>query len=636
HFAEMGRDISREEFTVAGIGDMSGDVFGNGMLLSPHIRLVAAFDHRHVFLDPAPDAARSLEERRRLAALPGSSWADYDRSLLSPGGGVHERGARRIALTAEVKALLQAAELQDRSEATPDELVRAILRMPVDLLWNGGIGTYVKASTESHADAQDRGNDSVRVDGAALRARVVGEGGNLGFTQRGRIEYALAGGRINTDSIDNSAGVNTSDIEVNLKILLGTRRSRQRDALLRRITPDVVRQVLRTNRLQGAALSLAERDVAQRPATWQALIRHLVRNEGLDPRLERLPTEDELAERRRKGRALTRPELAVLMSWQKLALQRQLLASRLPEDPHFAVELERYFPAAAVRAAGRRLAGHRLRREIIATVTANTLVNHMGPTFPLLMAQATGADAADIARAYTLVREALQLRDLWDALESPAHALPMAARYEAAAEGIELTRHLCSSLLRLAPHSELADLSAALRRLRGPLAQLAAGAGQWCRGEELAQLRRREAHFAALGLPADLTARVAALEVLKPAPELLRLARGSRRTITEVAGLHAELGAQLGLDWLRHRTLQLDDSDPWQAAAVDALQDVQWHLQARATARALQRRDGWRPRTQDMDAWQQQREALQAMATPTLAALAVGTDSVRRLLSRPA
>src|ERR1700722_5021302 len=383
HFREIGVDIQKTDFTVAGLGDMSGDVFGNGMLLSRHIRLQVAFDHRHIFIDPSPDPAVSFAERARLFDLPRSSWDDYDRKKISRGGGVFPRTAKSIALSPEERAMLGI----EASAATPAEIVKATLKMPVDLLWNGGIGTYVKSRLESNAEVGDRANDTVRINGMELKAKVVGEGGNLGFSQRGRVEYALAGGRLNTDFIDNSAGVNTSDVEVNIKILLnplvqaGKLTRGDRNKLLVRMTNEVAALVLRNNYLQGQAISVLELHAGPRLAEYQHLIRSLERSGDLNRTLEFLPSDDELAERRKNGTSLTRPELAILLAYSKIWLNNHLLASNVPEDPYLSSELERYFPAPVRERFPKAIAQHRLRREIIATATTNSLVNRMGPTF---------------------------------------------------------------------------------------------------------------------------------------------------------------------------------------------------------------------------------------------------------------
>ena len=374
HFREMGVDVQREDITVIGVGDMSGDVFGNGMLLSEHLRLVAAFDHRHVFLDPSPDAAASFKERQRLFELPRSSWADYDATLISPGGGVYARDAKSVPISTEVRESLGIAG--DVTALTPHELMHAILMAPVDLLWNGGIGTYVKASTETNAAVGDKANDAIRVDGDELRCKAVGEGGNLGFTQLGRVEYALAGGRINTDAIDNSAGVDTSDHEVNIKILLdrivdnGDLTHKQRNSLLAEMTDEVAAHVLNDNYGQNVAIACGLWQAPSLADVHARYMRFLERRGYLNRPLEFLPTDRQLAERRTQGRGLTAPELAVLLSYTKIVMKRELLASDLPEDPYLQTELDAYFPhqlreqfAAQIAAHPLRRRSHHLRRE---------------------------------------------------------------------------------------------------------------------------------------------------------------------------------------------------------------------------------------------------------------------------------
>ncbi len=639
HFRELGLDIQSQDFTVAGIGDMAGDVFGNGMLLSPHIRLQAAFNHQHLFLDPSPDANASLAERQRLFALPRSSWADYNRKLISRGGGIFERSAKSIPLSVEVQKLLS-PHLDGRSSATPAEVIRAVLRMPVDLLWNGGIGTYVKASAESHLDVGDRSNDALRVDGRELRARVVGEGGNLGLTQRGRIEYALAGGRLNTDSIDNSAGVNTSDVEVNYKILLGTQPTPQRNRLLHKVTQDVAAQVLRNNFLQSQTLSLMERDAAVRIDDYQSLIRSLVRIEGLDPDLERLPKDDELTERFRHGKSLARPELAVLLSWQKLSLNRELLASDVPEDPYFAAELERYFAAPVRRAHAAGIKRHRLRREIIATATSNSLINRMGPTFVSLMAESCGATPPQIARAYTIVREALGLRALWNDIEALDNKVPAEAQYLAFGETIELTRTLCAWLLQ--QRRSRLDVAVSLRELGKPLQELQRQLPSLLRGAELAQYQARRAAFEKAGLPPGLAARVAMLDAHKCVLDLVEAAGLGRTPVLRVAALHALVGSELGIDWLRHRALGLAAIGRWQAAAREALVDASWQVQRQFTQLALRGAgtDAQRlarllaARPEALATWQAQLLQLRAAPVIDFSALSVGIEAVRKLANR--
>ena len=419
HFRELGHDVQSEPFTAVGVGDMSGDVFGNGMLLSPHTRLVGAFNHLHVFVDPDPDPARSFAERRRLFDR-RLGWGDYDPAALSAGGAVYERTAKEVELSREARRRFGL----EAESVTPDELVRALLTAPVDLLWLGGIGTFVKASEESHADVGDRFNDEVRVDAAALRCRVVGEGANLGFTQRARIEYALAGGRINTDAIDNSAGVDTSDHEVNIKVALaravdrGALDAGERNRLLAAMTDEVAELVLRDNYLQTQAISVSESQGAAALDKQKRMMRELERAGRLDRRLEKLPDDEELDERLAAGRGLTRPEIAVLLAYGKLWLYDRLLASSLPDDPERRDDLLLYFPEPLRERFRADLEGHRLRREIIATHVTNSMVNRVGPTFASRLGGETGAAPAEVARAYTIARDAFDLRGVWAKIEA--------------------------------------------------------------------------------------------------------------------------------------------------------------------------------------------------------------------------
>ena len=414
HFREMDVDIGKTPFTVVGVGDMSGDVFGNGMLRERTTKLVAAFDHRDIFIDPAPDPDRSFAERQRLFELPRSSWQDYDRALISQGGGVFSRSMKEITLSKEAQAALGFA----KAKATPQEVIQAILAAPVDLLFFGGIGTYVRASSETDDAVGDRGNDPIRLTGAQLRVKVIGEGANLGMTQRGRIEAALRGIRLNTDAIDNSAGVNTSDVEVNLKIALARpmrdgRLSREgRNALLVEMTEDVAALVLRNNYLQTLALSLAERRGLEDLGFEQRLMQTLETAGELDRAVEFLPDDMEIAERRRRSQALTRPELAVLLAYAKLALNHELVHSSVPDDPYLGRELGRYFPKAVAERFPDALEHHRLRREIIATQLANSMINRGGPSLLVRIADQTGAAPASIAAAFAAVRDSFGMTAL--------------------------------------------------------------------------------------------------------------------------------------------------------------------------------------------------------------------------------
>ncbi|MBS0365412.1 MAG: NAD-glutamate dehydrogenase [Proteobacteria bacterium] len=641
HFRELGVDTQKTAFTVAGIGDMSGDVFGNGMLLSHHIRLQAAFDHRHVFLDPDPDAAQSFAERARLAALARSSWDDYDRRRISRGGGVWPRSAKAIPLSAEARALLGL----EAASAAPTEVIRAILRLPVDLLWNGGIGTYVKASDERNAEVGDRSNDAVRINGRELKARVVGEGGNLGFTQRGRVEYALAGGRINTDFIDNSAGVNTSDVEVNIKILLnplmiqGRLSYAERNRLLARQTPEVAALVLRNNYLQSQAISTLELQSAARLPEFQHLIRVLERSHELNRALEYLPSDDELGERRKRGVGLTRPELAILLSYSKISLNNHLLASDVPEDPYLSRELTRYFPAPIQKRFARAIGRHRLRREIIATATTNSLVNRMGPTFVSRVQEDSGAQPAQVARAYTAAREIFAMRGVWQHIEKLDNRVPAKLQYEAAFQTSRLLRHATYWLL--AARSHRLQVDAAVREFRGGVQELEAHIADVLTGTERTRYEHASARYLKDGLPAPLAARVASLEALNAALDIVGVAATHRCGVTETARVYFEIGTRTGIDWLRERIEKLAVDGTWQAVARGALRDSALRVHRRLAERVLnrQRRGNAQERVaawlaaagEPLAHWQRTLTDMRSTGAADFATLSVGVDAVHKL-----
>ncbi|HEY1900383.1 MAG TPA: NAD-glutamate dehydrogenase [Steroidobacteraceae bacterium] len=640
HFRELGRNIQAEDFLVCGIGDMSGDVFGNGMLLSKHIRLLAAFDHRHIFLDPAPDAAASFAERQRLFALPRSSWDDYSKRLISRGGGVFARTAKSIALSAQMRQLLDL----EVASATPFEVIRAILRLPVDLLWNGGIGTYVKATTETHAQIGDRSNDALRVNGAELRAKVVGEGGNLGLSQLGRIEYALSGGRLNTDFIDNSAGVNTSDVEVNLKILLnplvlaGKLGLKERDRILTRMTRDVAALVLRNNYLQSQALStLAGQAVARLPE-HQHLIRQLEHSGDLNRNLEFLPDDETIAERHKQSQGLTRPELAVLLSYSKIWLSHHLVQSDVPEDPYLSRELERYFPEGVRTRFARAISRHRLRREIIATATTNSLVNRMGPTFVARAQEETGAAPARIARAYTAAREVFEMRDLWSQIEALDNRIHAQVQYTMLYETARLLRHLSYWLLM---HRQSLSIEAAVSELRGPVRALTAClaealAGQWHDNYQAVLARYRSA-----GLSHPLAKRMALLGAHNCTLDLVELAATDQIPVKDTAQVYFGLGARLGLDWLHDQVEALQIDGTWQAVARTGLRDSLYQSHRALAQKALIQADRTSPaarieawigaNVRDLAQWERMQADMRAAGAVDFATLSVGIETLRRL-----
>jgi len=641
HFREFGVDTQRMDFTVCGIGDMSGDVFGNGMLLSRHIRLQAAFDHRHIFLDPEPAAESSFAERQRLFALPRSSWDDYDRRKISRGGGVFARAAKSIALSAEARTLLG---LESASPA-PNEVIRAILKLPVDLLWNGGIGTYVKASDERNAEVGDRTNDAVRINGRELLAKVVGEGGNLGLTQRGRIEYALARGRLNTDFIDNSAGVNTSDVEVNIKILLnpqvaeGRLTRPERNRLLVRMTPEVAGLVLRNNYLQSQALSILELQGAARLPEYQHLIRSLEREGVLNRALEFLPSDDELADRRKSGVGLTRPELAILLAYSKIWLNGHLLASDVPEDPYLSTELERYFPAPVQERFPRAITHHRLRREIIATATTNSLVNRMGPTFVPRLQEDVGAEPAQIARAYTAAREIFAMRQVWEQIEALDNKVPAKLQYQAAFQTSRLLRH--ASYWLLTSHGGTLQVDAAVRTFRDGVRQLETETPSVITGTERTRFEEARRHYTEAGLPPPLATRVASLEALNAALDIVEVAASHRVSVPETARVYFEVGTRIGCDWLQERIEKLTVEGTWQAIARTGLRDAALRVHRRLAERVLANKSrGSAPARvtawveaggKELAHWQRTIAEMRAADAGDFATLTVGVEAVRKV-----
>ncbi len=586
HFREMGVETQSQEFTVVGIGDMSGDVFGNGMLLSETIRLAAAFNHQHIFLDPNPDAAAGFAERERLFALPRSSWEDYDERLISAGGGIWPRSAKVIPLSAEVRGMLGVTE----ESLSPPQLIRAILRMDCDLLWNGGIGTYVKAGTESHTEVGDRSNDAVRVNAGELGCRVVGEGGNLGLTQRARIEFALAGGRINTDFIDNSAGVDSSDREVNIKVLLGqvaeTRRltTGRRNRLLADMTEDVASLVLRNNYLQTQAISMMQATGVDRLSEHLYLIQALEKTGLLDRELEYLPDDETLEERRQHDMGLTRPELAVLLSYSKIELYGRMQAAHIPTDGYLARELEQYFPAPLPRRYGELIPEHRLGGQILATLITNSMVNRMGPAFAWRAADETGADAVSVARAYAVAREVCGARDIWAGIEALDNLIPAETQYLVMFEVGRKLRHACYWLLRREQSWE--SIEAAVKTLKPGVSLVFQKLGSLLHEHARQRLARMSNEFESMGLPARLAQRIAALTVVTSALDIVDIA--GERDLRRVARLHFELGRGLHLDWVRERIDELQARGHWQALARSRLRDNIRNVQRTLTERLLE------------------------------------------------
>jgi len=569
HFLELGIDVQKEPVRVAGCGDMSGDVFGNGMLLSKAIKLVAAFDHRHIFIDPDPDPAASWKERRRLFRLPRSSWADYSPKLISKGGGVFPRTLKAIPLSREAQAVLGI----EAKELDPDSLINAILKAPVDLLWFGGIGTYIKASHETHAQVGDPANDGLRVSGDEVRARVVGEGANLGVTQAGRIEFALKGGRINADFIDNSAGVDCSDNEVNIKIALeaakraGQLSEARRVALLEAMTDEVAELVLEDNRLQALALSIAEKGGARAMASQLRLIETLEASGDLDRKTEGLADSETLARRAADGHGLTRPELAVLLSSSKLVLQAAIEASDLGDDDDAVPLLLGDFPAAMQGPFRKRILAHRLRREIVATVVANKIVNRMGMVHPFELAEEEGAGLDRIAAAFVGCCRLFGLDAIWHAIdEAPMPETARILLFERAASA--LRAHM-ADLLRAGGVVESA--SRLVDEVSPGVAELVDHVDDLLAEEARGHAESIVSELLEAGAPPKIAAMVANLFAVDGAIGLARLARDTGMAPIGLTRAFSDLGERLGLDWAQQRATVMNPSDPWERLLVAGL-----------------------------------------------------------------
>ena len=592
HFRELGTDVRSEPITVVGIGDMSGDVFGNGMLLSERIALVAAFDHRHVFLDPSPDLAASHAERARLFALPRSSWADYDTSLISAGGGVWPRTAKSVPVSPQVAAALGMPRGTGR--ATPAEVVRAALTAPVDLLWNGGIGTYVKASTESHAEVGDRANDAVRVDGADLRARVVGEGGNLGLTQRGRVQAALAGVRLNTDAIDNSAGVDCSDHEVNIKIALadvvarGDLTTEQRDRLLVAMTEEVAALVLADNEAQNELLVVARRQAPAMLPVHRRMIAAMEAQGTLDREVEELPDEAGMDERAKAGLGLTVPEIAVLTAYAKNTLTDALLATDLADDPAYAPLLGAYFPAALVERCGEGLHAHPLRRQIVTTAVVNDMVNRCGATFVFRAVDETGASAEHVVRAWTVCRAVFAVAEhatAIAALDAPGSTV---ARGTTTTMRLELRRLVDRATRWFVQHlRDGFDVAAEVQRFAPVVARWSGRVDELLVGSEREGVRAARKDLVAAGVPQDLAARSAGLLAQFPLLDVVEAAASLGVEAADAAPVYFEVAERYGEDALLEAITALPRGDRWQSLARAAMREDLYAVMAAITSAVL-------------------------------------------------
>ncbi|MEU5387790.1 NAD-glutamate dehydrogenase [Kitasatospora cineracea] len=592
NFRELGVDTQSEDFTVIGIGDMSGDVFGNGMLLSEHIRLVAAFDHRHIFLDPNPDAAASYAERRRLFDLPRSSWDDYDKSLISAGGGVYPRSAKAIQLSAQVRERLGI----DAAKLTPAELMKAILQAPVDLFWNGGIGTYVKASAETNAEVGDKANDAIRVNGGDVRARVIGEGGNLGCTQLGRIEFASTGGPqgnggwIDTDAIDNSAGVDTSDHEVNIKILLnqvvadGDMTVKQRNALLAEMTDEVGHLVLRNNYAQNVVLANAVAQAASMVNVHSRMINRLESNGQLDRALEYLPTEKQIRDRQQAGRGLSQPELSVLLAYTKITLADELLATDLPDDPYFRDVLHAYFPSALRARFAEQIDHHPLRREIITTLIVNDTINRGGCTFAFRLREETGATMEEIARTHAAARAVFGLEQIWDQVERLDNQVAARVQTKMRLHSRRLVERATRWMLNNRQPLDIADTIAFFH---DRVNQVWDALPKPLTGEDLAWFESVHQELSAAGVPDELATRIAGLSSAFPTLDIVGVADRSDTDVMEVAELYYDLGDRLQISHLLDRVIDLPRTDRWSSMARAAIREDLFAAHSALTADVL-------------------------------------------------
>jgi glutamate dehydrogenase len=646
HFREMGVDCQNEDFTCVGVGDMSGDVFGNGMLLSHHTRLVAAFDHRHIFLDPDPDPTSSYEERRRLFDMPRSSWADYDASKISEGGGIYPRHLKSVPISAQARDALGLDP--GVTKLAPSDLMRAILLAPVDLLWNGGIGTYVKAAQETQAHVGDKANDAIRVDGCELRCRCVGEGGNLGFTQLGRIEYAVGGGRINTDFIDNSAGVDTSDHEVNIKILLdgvvadGDLTHKQRNALLAKMTDDVGALVLDDNYEQNIALAEASAQAGPLLHVHEDWMRRLEKAGLLDRELEFLPTSRQMTQRRAEGMGLTDPELSVLLAYTKIVLAYEVLDSNLPDDPFMRGQLFSYFPSAMQHGYRRQMDSHPLRREIIATQVVNDVVNTAGITFFHRITQETGATAEELLRAHLVVREIFGSEALFEQIDELDNQIAAEVQTGMRLQVRTLLERASRWLVTNRRHP--IDSEATVDHFGTDVQTVVAALPGILTGGELELFEQRRKALLEVDVADDLASAVASMPPAYAVLGIVEIAKRDHVDALEVARVHLAVGEQLGIGALVQRILALPRDDRWQTMARAALRDDLHSVHAQITAEVLKHTEAGDDPEKRIERWSEAEgvvlgraaatlEEIWADETPDLARLSVGLRVVRTLLS---
>jgi glutamate dehydrogenase len=644
HFREMGINTQAEDFTVVGVGDMSGDVFGNGMLLSKHIKLIGAFNHMHIFVDPNPDPATSWNERNRLFRMGRSSWSDYDKNLISKGGGIFDRSAKSIKLSPRIAELYG---FDGKDTVTPNDLIRAILLADADLLWFGGIGTYVKASDESDSAAGDRVNDPLRVDGRELRCKVIGEGANLGITQLGRIEFALRGGRINPDFIDNSAGVASSDHEVNIKILLGAVIAdgkltlAERNKILVKMTADVAKHVLMDNYRQSMALTHAEALAGDTVGEAARFIRSLERAGELNRAVEFLPDDEELEERKIRKQGLTRPELAVLLAYAKMTLYEDILNSDVPDDPWLVRDIGLYFPPLLAEKYGDYLSRHRLRREITATYITNSLVNRAGPTFINDLMDETGATPARITRAYLICRRVFGLPQYWAAIEALDNVIPADVQTMLNLDILNLTKR--GTIWFIEKSGRSLDVSDSVQSFEPGIAELAKSLDELLSDELAASVDRNTDRYLEQNVPANLARGVAHLEVLFAGCDIVRIAQRVGEGVGDAAKAYYAIGARFGFDWLRESARGVTADNEWQSMAVSAMVDELYDQQATLTSRILDTAGGAMAVYAVLEAWEESHGHEVARANQTLqdlrradgvdlAMLSVATRHIRALI----
>ncbi|TIE09520.1 NAD-glutamate dehydrogenase, partial [Legionella pneumophila] len=611
HFRELDINIQQQDFTVVGIGDMSGDVFGNGMLYSKHIRLLAAFDHRHIFLDPNPDPVKSYEERLRLFNLPTSSWEDYNLQLISKGGGVYKRSSKSIPISPQVKKALAI----EANALTPNELIRALLKAPVDLLFNGGIGTYVKATTESHADVGDKTNEFCRINGAELHCKVVGEGGNLGFTQLGRVEFALKGGLINTDAIDNSAGVNCSDHEVNIKILLDKEirekklTEKKRNQLLSRMTDEVADLVLQDNYNQALILSISAAHSSHYSGLYQDYMKELEKWVNLDRSVEFLPDDKKLLERKTTGAGLTRPELAVLMAHTKIHIANELLKSHLPDDSYFTTFLETGFPISLRKPYAKALPKHPLSREIIATQLSNKLVNNMGITFMYRMLMETGMSIADIACAYTISACIFQTDVLQNLIDSFQDKISLSTQYEL----LHHIRQLLNLATRWFLHNNrltggieknIKNYGKSVKKLEQLIPKLMGGVTK-------EYLEKLISQFVSIGIEKDMAQKIAITRALYTSLNIIEVATQNEFDLSLTAETYFNVGSQFNLVWFRDQIANDSREGHWNTMARLSLRDELDNLQRRLTIAILTTNTKERTSEKLINYWLEQNHPIQ-------------------------